>query len=820
VVREVRGKHRESVETLHDTAPPVVFEGVVQLPLPELCQKRLQLNPTVVAQVDGLMYTCLGVRLERDVLACNDAESRCPDWGSPPPYLPLSGFDGFYSAPFRVMPQVVAAVASHHGRGAFMVPVWKNGRKPRWAMANIGRVQGKKKRHGGKPWYDFLMEHSVLSFDVGSDSFVGGGPGYGVSIVVADFNFFGRFKPNAKKIPKSKRFTVSPLPLPQFQHVRKVGLIPLVVARASEVSREWKAPEDTVAGTETFLSDYGQDLDPPVASNGWRVPVVDEWASDFPDPVIAKIAKDSVRGELDPRFAGKTGKAVDADNSRKTHGKEAELRKHFDKEVAAGRMWGPLPACPFPNARVCKLSTTPKHKWDDKNDEFRLVSDFSNNGSSSVNDLCWSPEMVAFHMRQTHIRDELAMGGVGTQMFAVDIPKCFRKQPNPRELLHLFVYKLVHDDGEVEFFVDLYNPFGWRPSEYAWHSIQEIYLWKMHATPAGCPLAFVDNFFYFGRRGRMSCRERGKMLVELGRKAGMDFHEFQEGTEMKALGWLWRSSPELEMECGQVKFEAVRRLLLEFNERRPRPCVMTLSEVRTMVGIMYFLSSGFTVGSPHVAAFIGLRTEGDSRAARLNLRPSQVAITVKDAALEALVFWSEFFPSWNRICPIVAGFSPVASYDYVGMVDASTDFGCGGVVFNVATGALHGFVHKWTEVERAAALVIEKESTGVYEAKGAAEWFRLFGHMCSKSRLLLLMDNASAVIGVDRAYSKKEGLLVPIREARGVCAEFYITLRVRHVLTSLNPVADALSHDDVPQAQCEARRIFGTEMMMLSSPGN
>ena len=118
----------------------------------------------------------------------------------------------------------------------------------------------------------------------------------------------------------------------------------------------------------------------------------------YPDPTVVRIATQTVRGELDPGFVGDMAKSTGSSNSAKVEGNEERVVQHLMKEVQADRMWGPLSACPFTVSRRCRLSIAPKFKWDEARPEFRLISDFSEFGSSSVNDLCYSPRLMSFHL--------------------------------------------------------------------------------------------------------------------------------------------------------------------------------------------------------------------------------------------------------------------------------------------------------------------------------------------------------------------------------------------------------------------------------------
>jgi hypothetical protein len=139
--RAVPTGHRDDVEHMMWSKPPAVFDRPVY-ELPKSCGRRLVVCPSVMRQADGIAHSVLGVRLERDVMAQSSEESYCTMYGLPDFGVPLGGFDGLYFAHFDVMPAVVATVASHHGRGAFIVP------ERSFDGPSIGRVFGKPNYRG------------------------------------------------------------------------------------------------------------------------------------------------------------------------------------------------------------------------------------------------------------------------------------------------------------------------------------------------------------------------------------------------------------------------------------------------------------------------------------------------------------------------------------------------------------------------------------------------------------------------------------------------------------------------------------------------
>ena len=107
------------------------------------------------------------------------------------------------------------------------------------------------------------------------------------------------------------------------------------------------------------------------------------------------------------------------------------------------------------------------------------------------------------------------------------------------------------------------------------------------------------------------------------------------------------------------------------------------------------------------------------------------------------------------------------------------------------------------------------------ELVAARKWLEVFGAECRGKRVLLESDAKPAVQAVEAAYSPKPVVMEVVTEVRSICVKEHIVLRLRQVIgKSLNLVADRLSHDDVLQARCEARVMFGAELELVSQGGD
>jgi hypothetical protein len=77
---------------------------------------------SIISQVDGLIFKCQGLRVERDMRAVQAKSAFCDHIGMER-YESTGSFVGWYHAdPLLHMPGIVATVASHQGIGVFIVP--------------------------------------------------------------------------------------------------------------------------------------------------------------------------------------------------------------------------------------------------------------------------------------------------------------------------------------------------------------------------------------------------------------------------------------------------------------------------------------------------------------------------------------------------------------------------------------------------------------------------------------------------------------------------------------------------------------------------
>jgi hypothetical protein len=393
-----------------------------------------------------------------------------------------------------------------------------------------------------------------------------------------------------------------------------------------------------------------------------------------------------------------------------------------------------------------------------------------------------------------------------------DVPSCFRQQKNAASILGAMVYSVTPG----EFWVDLRNPFGFRPSEWGWQCVLAVINYRLLeiSPPGSIHLAQVDNFFRFGHTKARAQDELAKLQAAFS-TVGLPLHELQCGQVMKSLGWIWDSAL-LRMSITPDKLAVMRVKLSAW----AKASELGGKDIESVTGLLNFLADGCEAARPFVGCFYKLRAEAKNRArsGQCSMEDVKVVIDPRGECAASLQTVAEIFAEWDGVCPVVGGFSPVAFAQVVGFTDASTKDGCGGFAYVPVptTMAPGGDIFAFSECYPSAiveeAKVVEKESTAFLEAFAIYRWMVLFGAEFARRRVLIFSDSKSALGGIARAFSPVPRLQRIIKMIRILVARYHITLRCAYVHTSRNIVADHCSHLRRAEADEECRALFSRRL--------
>ena len=614
------------------------------------------LECSLAAQVDGIMYSLLGIRMERDVLAPSSDASLCPFFGRALTE-PLTAFCGLYFGEPRAVAEAVAQCVTQHAVGAFVVPVVSD--------CSMTVMVGK---HRDTHWMEHLMAKAKLVFQLPRSALISrvswvrkhGAPAMAEAhlVVVASFGCARIFKD--KRRPE-RDFVLEVIA--GYADRRVLGTLPWLQTRESPMVDVLgpTAAADTMADSRGKL--YDGPFDPGIANRPsappkWNVRLMSAWSADYPHPRVRELALQAVDGGVDP-FVGDVTKSVAYLPSQGlTDEGSMQCRTALMKEVTKGNTEGPFAACPYAATRICTNFAVPKNKHDPADPLRRLISNFAKGGTASVNALCWSPRLISAHCNARWIRDRIAECGRTAVVWAADIPSCFRRQRLRSRLLHLFVYVLRTTVFGVEYFADLSCPFGWTPSEWSWQCVLAMLMWFFNLAGLDDLMAYVDNFFLIQPAGP-EARQRELVAVEILQAAGVDLHEYQTGPVFDGLGWQW-DVPNLQMRCPVDKYATLCAYLADWGCRcAPGGSrLFTMREARRCIGLLRWLSAGFPQGRadmPHlVHAMVAAQAASNAHERRYRhaAKATEFAFKLSTAACGVILFWHAFFPSWDRCCPI------------------------------------------------------------------------------------------------------------------------------------------------------------------------
>lgn len=774
---------------------------------PSTARRPTQLHPSVLLQLDGLLYSIVRLRLERDVCAATWESSFCHIFGLAR-FEAASAFCALFLHDPEVMQLVVDAAVKHRAHGLFVIPDLPDSKVYKQLCANS-------------------LRRAPLIFSLPCGSLV---PGQPCVAIYASFSVIAGMKSQrrperAMAVGVVKAFATTD---------GKIGPRPLVIHQVSPLARDQApAPADDTAPHAAPAVPFSDACPPvrPMPSRWDRQQFADETQS-FPFPDLRDLGLDVVGPGVDT-YAGSLDKNVPHPSHRLSDSDAHECRKKLveARDCPVPKAMGPSPAPFFEFAKDVPPFTVKKDPYDPLSDRRRPVFNFSARaGGPSSNELDIDPHLFRENLRPHHFRDYLCwlllIFGIVSAL-AFDVPGAFELNGVCARLLPLMQIPLSTEEYGQEYWLKLATSFGWKPSEWGWQAWLALVLWRLRLISYDQTMAYVDNF-YLLLGGEVSLSRHTTRLALFFNRINCPLHEWQFGTKLKVLGWIFDFSNPLDplMICPLDKWVALCALLKEVVGKP----ILSLKTVHRLAGVMIWLSSGFSMGTAAVISVVAIRTAGVATQAKMakkkglpSVPTSTVKCAISDAAADAISFWHDFFPAWNRECPAILGFGPCASFQLLGRVDAATieedPHGCGGFIFDPTLPYILAFHHVWTKEELNAADVVVRKSSTVLESFGARYFFQLFGDICEKKRLLFESDNAAVIYALEKYFSSKHHVAGSVRVIRKIVARFSIVLRARHCIGDVfNQLADFLSHGRLMEARCLAVQEFGSPLRFVDCP--
>ena len=397
---------------------------------------RQLVHQSIILLMDGLLFACFRLRLERDVCAIDISSSCCEAFGAGE--SPASTFCGLYMPSPTLLRAVLLAVKMERGYGIFVGLESSDD----WSLVCLPNS---------------TQEKATLLL------FTFAGPdGAKWKGIFCSFAYQG-------KVKRKKNDAVFDLkPILQQHLPSKIGAIPFCPARVSLHPHAPTPLDDTAKRSPSLGLAVG--IPCPKQSLVWSVAEMSKLAALFPHSDVAQLFTKAVSPQgASLRFVGDRTKRVVAANGALEPDMVSQIRDRFMSKVSKNRMMGPFERCPFPNdwcphqPRSTPLDTRRKDKYDPLSTRFRVISNFSAGHQSSINALIYSPKLLSTHLQCAHLRDALFLLGPNARFDAIDQEDAFRADHINLEDAHLYCYQVGN-----EWFIDLRDPFGNIKSEYTY----------------------------------------------------------------------------------------------------------------------------------------------------------------------------------------------------------------------------------------------------------------------------------------------------------------------------------------------------------------
>ena len=446
----------------------------------------------------------------------------------------------------------------------------------------------------------------------------------------------------------------------------------------------WTIEKDTAPRAPLFLSPPGAAHSITPTESKWNIKNLRQAASDYPDRLVARIAFKGADGTFNPVVFDASKPVVWPDRHANPDEKKA-VRANLIKLVEKGQAWGPLPYCPFPNARIYPPGLAKKHKYDPTNNEYRLISDISAGDEHSVNNLTVDPRLLYVCFTIQMFCNECCAAGHGTTFSQGDVPAAFKMNPQNPDLLPLFVTNIDTEEFGLEFFGDRCHCFGWRAAEYVFACQHAIVRWEFRRRCIALIFWMVDNYYHLhppsllGKNRIISTEAEVESTRATFLYLGIDIHKQSDGYKGPVLGW------EVDLDFRGIEGPMVIIIpLVKYDFYLGRFSVwnglsaMSLKDIESACGIAQHLSAGLPILKCFVLPLYRSTRDGKAKQSRLSAKhrvhDDKVILHIDPEVKNALYLIFKCIKIWNRVCPMIPQFGPRSLPEVYLWVDAGT--GC------------------------------------------------------------------------------------------------------------------------------------------------
>lgn len=183
------------------------------------------------------------------------------------------------------------------------------------------------------------------------------------------------------------------------------------------------------------------------------------------------------------------------------------ISESLSKEVAKGRLIGPLDPAMFPFVQVSSLGVIPKKHSDNK---WRLILDLSHPIGNSVNDGIDRSICSLTYMKVDDLVDRILQLGKGTLLAKIDIESAFRNVPVHPDDRHLL--GLIWRD---QLYIDTCLPFGLRSAPKIFNAVADALQWIAKVWGITFLEHYLDDYVTAGAPDSTECADNLALLIFL-----------------------------------------------------------------------------------------------------------------------------------------------------------------------------------------------------------------------------------------------------------------------------------------------------------------
>ena len=448
------------------------------------------------------------------------------------------------------------------------------------------------------------------------------------------------------------------------------------------------------------------------------------------------------------------------------------IRDHLKKEIAAGRLIGPLPNIVpvyIKFVRVSPVRLIPKKSMGQIiANKYRLIHNLSHGkiSKSSVNDWINNENFELVYIRTDEVARAVRDTGWGAKMFKSDMSDAFRIAPIAPSDIPLLG---ISFDGKL--YLESRLVFGVRSGPSIFSEIAGLIKDLYNAIILGQSLNhMMDDFFGFVNRNNVLAAEVSlvgfkDLMNLLGLELSAEKTE-RPNTKMVILGLEFDSLAQT-VSVPLPRREALQIILQQWIGRE----YATKQEMQSLIGVLIFCCYAVRWGRAFTRRLI-------DKMASVPMQTDSIAI---DEGIRADIgWWIKFMKDWNGVSVLIDWRPiPVEWHFY----SDSSNPTCAGV-WNDAW-----WSYDFTEEDIARL----DDNISCKELFAVVTHCATFGPQLAGATIMLFCDNSASVDAITSMKAHSSVMMSLVRELFFLCARYSFQIKAQHVPGKENPLADALS---------------------------